>query len=318
MEYNLLLKGFVGSWDFDADYTRYVLDRLKDQPVTVCIDSLGGRLNTALSISAAFKDHGDVHVHYVGMNASAATIASLGAKHVSIDQDAFFLVHNASYGISVWQDMNADQIEEFIAQLEKSKQELAKFDAVIAKAYARRCKKSPEELAELMKKDTFITAAEALEWGFVDEVTDLAEDPEPYIDPVTAEFCAKAGIMLPDCVRRASRTRDDDSFLSRIVASVKSAFSPNHDKKMNKDSEHVDVVEQPQNNAADPEDKDAVIASLRAELAEMKAGKSEEKPEEIPGEKPDHKHVIDDGAQGARKSRVPFPKSARDLFDSLP
>lgn len=38
------------------------------------VDSTGGSLATALSISSAFKLHGDVSVHFVGMNASAAII----------------------------------------------------------------------------------------------------------------------------------------------------------------------------------------------------------------------------------------------------
>ena len=79
-DYQLHLKGFVGGYDFDADYVDYILNKNKDSEVHVLIDSLGGRSNTALSIFSAFKRHGNVNVHFVGMNASAATIASLGAR----------------------------------------------------------------------------------------------------------------------------------------------------------------------------------------------------------------------------------------------
>ena len=78
-KYNLHLKGYVGGWDFDSDYVDFVLNKNTDKEVAVLIDSLGGQLNTALSISSAFRRHGNVHVHFVGMNASAATIASMGA-----------------------------------------------------------------------------------------------------------------------------------------------------------------------------------------------------------------------------------------------
>lgn len=94
--YNLHLKGYVGGWDFDSDYVDFVLGKNADSEVHVLIDSLGGSLATALSIVAAFRNHGNVHVHYVGMNASAATIASLCAKHVSIDSSAMYLVHKCS------------------------------------------------------------------------------------------------------------------------------------------------------------------------------------------------------------------------------
>ena len=84
-KYNLHLKGYVGGWDFDSDYVDFVLNKNTDKEVAVLIDSLGGQLNTALSISSAFRRHGNVHVHFVGMNASAATIASMGAKRITMD-----------------------------------------------------------------------------------------------------------------------------------------------------------------------------------------------------------------------------------------
>ena len=56
--YQLHLKGFVGGYDFDADYVDYILNKNKDNEVHVLIDSLGGRSNTALSIFSAFKRHG--------------------------------------------------------------------------------------------------------------------------------------------------------------------------------------------------------------------------------------------------------------------
>jgi len=78
--YNLYLKGYVGDWNFSADMVNAVLDKHKDKEVCVLIDSTGGRVDTALSISSLFKLHGNVHCHYVGMNASAATIAFLLEK----------------------------------------------------------------------------------------------------------------------------------------------------------------------------------------------------------------------------------------------
>ena len=71
-QYNLHLKGFVGGADFDRNYVDSVLAKNVGKDVNVLIDSLGGNLATALSIAAAFKNHGKVSVHFVGMNASSA------------------------------------------------------------------------------------------------------------------------------------------------------------------------------------------------------------------------------------------------------
>ena len=117
--YNLHLKGYVGGWDFDSDYVDYVLNKNTDKEVSVLIDSLGGQFNTALSISSAFRRHGNVHVHFVGMNASAATIASMGAKRITMDRSAVYLVHQCSQSFFEWGSLNATDMQNLIDNLEK-------------------------------------------------------------------------------------------------------------------------------------------------------------------------------------------------------
>ena len=73
--YNISLKGYVGGYDFDRSKVDKKLAKNEGKEINVLIDSLGGSLATGLSISAAFKNHGKVNVHFVGLYASAATIA---------------------------------------------------------------------------------------------------------------------------------------------------------------------------------------------------------------------------------------------------
>lgn len=151
-KYHLHLKGYVGGYDFDSDYVDYVLNRNPDTEVHVLIDSLGGSLATALSIVAAFRNHGNVHVHFVGMNASAATIASLGAKHVTIDSSAMYLVHKCSMEFFRWASANSDKLADIIKEAKQMKSDLEKMDANVAQMYADKCNKSQDELLALMKK----------------------------------------------------------------------------------------------------------------------------------------------------------------------
>ncbi|MGX8697960.1 MAG: ATP-dependent Clp protease proteolytic subunit [Prevotella sp.] len=196
--YQLHLKGFVGGYDFDADYVDFVLSKNEGKEVNVLIDSLGGAASTALSIFAAFKRHGMVNVHFVGMNASASTIASLGAKHISMDSSAMYLVHKCSVTVFKWQQMNADQLQQLIDDISKRKANLDKLDENVAQMYATRCKKQPSELLELMKVGGWLKAKEALEWGFVDELTDNEEDGKPVeLTQSVAHALAMAGIPVP-------------------------------------------------------------------------------------------------------------------------
>ena len=149
--YNLHLKGYVGGADFDRNAVYNILAKNSGKQVNVLIDSLGGSLATGLSISAAFKNHGNVSVHFVGLNASAATIASLGASHISIDAGAMYLEHQCSTAFFEWGSLNADQFASLIADCEKIKMDLDKLDLNCAQLYAARCKGKPEDLLALLK-----------------------------------------------------------------------------------------------------------------------------------------------------------------------
>lgn len=197
--FHIFLKGEVGSrylGNFTSDMVNFILDKYKDTEVHVLINSLGGYTHEGLAISSLFKIHGNVHVHFIGQSASAATIAAMGAKRITIDADAAFLVHRCSSIVFAWDYMNADQLDEHIKQLEKQKEDQQTLDTIVAGLYARRCKKSKDELLKLMSKDTWLTAQEALDWGFVDEVTDDAEDKQP-LSPESAAAISSAGIPLP-------------------------------------------------------------------------------------------------------------------------
>lgn len=220
MNYQLHLKGFVGGYDFDADYVDYVLNKNQGSEVHVLIDSLGGRSDTALSIYAAFKRHANVHVHFVGMNASAATIASLGAKRITMDRSAMYLVHKCSISFFEWAQLNADELQSLIDNIEKDKENLDKLDANVAEMYASKCKKTPAEMLSLMAKGGWLSSTEALEWGFVDEITEFESDQAPALDNATKMAMAAAGIPIPDSMKEARGWR-------KFMAALQELFSSN-------------------------------------------------------------------------------------------
>lgn len=195
-KYDLKLKGTVGYWDFHKDIVDDLIARNGDRELHVLIDSLGGRVDDALSISSAFAEHGNVHVHYRGMNASAATIASMGAKHISIESSAMYLVHQCSFTVFEWAALNADQLIEKAEEYKKLASDAEKIDLNIATLYAKRCKRDLGELQQLMRENKWLSANEALEWGFVDEVVDAKEPVKLKASVATA--MANEGMPVPD------------------------------------------------------------------------------------------------------------------------
>lgn len=220
--YNISLKGYVGGYDFDRSTVDRELAKNEGKQVNVLIDSLGGSLATGLSISAAFKNHGNVNVHFVGLNASAATIASLGAAHISIDAGAMYLVHQCSMAFFEWGSLNSAQFATLIADCEKIKADLDKLDLNCAQLYAARCKRKTEDLLALMKVGGWLTAKEALDWGFVDEITDLADEPAPKLTDALASAIANAGMPIPNIPIAES---DKESAFTKFIAALTSLFS---------------------------------------------------------------------------------------------
>ena len=326
--YNLHLKGYVGGWDFDADYVDYVLGKNPDGEVNVLIDSLGGSLSKALSIVAAFRNHGNVNVHFVGMNASAATIASLRAKHVSMASSAMYPLHKCSLELFQWASANSDKLRSIIKEAEQMKEDLDKMDANVAEMYAAKCKREPSELLALMKKGGWLTAKEALEWGFVDEITDFEDDMAPVITDDMAADMSSAGIPMPE-----NFSRVNSSAFNRFIVTLTNFFRSNQNKieKMNTEnstkanaeekvltgSDATSAVPEPVSadvHAKAIADKDAEIKALRDEIEALK---------KTPGDSTSH--IVDESKKGAGSLDPNSPEAffetkvrAQELYDMLP
>ena len=227
-QYHLHLKGYVGGSDFNADDVTATLRSNPDTEVAVLIDSTGGQLSTALTIYSAFRSHGNVHAHFVGMNASAATIASLGAKRITMDASALYLVHKCSMAVFEWASMNADQLQDYITALLKQKTNLDKMDCDVSAMYAARCRKPQEDLLALMKTGGWLTAKEALEWGFVDELTELECDEKPELTDALVHAMAEAQMPIPSIPYsdNGRHPQHNEPLFSRFMAAMTSLFKP--------------------------------------------------------------------------------------------
>ena len=284
--YNISLKGYVGGSDFDRSTVDRELARHDGKQVNVLIDSLGGSLATGLSISAAFRNHGNVNVHFVGLNASAATIASLGAAHISIDTGAMYLVHKCSMAFFEWGSLNSDQFATLIADCEKIKADLDKLDQNVARLYAARCKRKPEDLLALMKVGGWLSAKEALDWGFVDEITDLEDEPAPRLTDALASAMASEGMPIPNIpIADADKESPFGKFLTALTSLFNSkphtqmaTENPAPTPKTYTEEEYNALNQQlaEANALADSqkktiEERDATIADLNAKLAKTPA-----------------------------------------------
>lgn len=176
-KYDLYLTGFVGGWGITADYVKYILDKKKDQPVDVAICSLGGYVDTGLQIYELFKNHGQVTCHFIGMSASAATFMAMGAKQVVMSKNALILIHNAMGYVFEYGQMNKEQVDELISRLQFQRSQLNTIDDVLAEIYAEKSGKTVDEVKAKMRVAAWIKAADAKDFGLVDEVVEAETMP---------------------------------------------------------------------------------------------------------------------------------------------
>ena len=166
----IVIDGYIGPYGYSKQFIRNELAGQSKNSVTIKISSLGGSVDDALNIYDQFVEHGNVTAELSAFVASSATLISLGAKTVRMNENSFYLIHKAMNWVDEWGTMNEDEIESLIAKLEAQKQQLAKITLQLAKMYVKKTGKTLDQITGLMKQETWLTADEAKSWGFVDEV----------------------------------------------------------------------------------------------------------------------------------------------------
>lgn len=246
MEYQLVITGTIGSWwdSVSLDYVRYVLSQNKGKEVHVGFSSFGGYVKDGLELNQAFKDHGNVHAHAFGMNASISTIAMLGCKTIDIVKGSFFLIHNTSTVIDTYSQKNKDELDAYIKKLTKQKEDLATFDDVLAQMYADKTGRSKEECAAQMKKGNWMSAQEAVDFGLVDSIREDKDSEAAtvkvtnlYMNNYTTDYKETGIPPLPKSDEQPSLTAIADSkgnptptFLEKTFQGVKNLFHKNNVK----------------------------------------------------------------------------------------
>ena len=231
MEYNLSIDSHIGPWGYSKNFIRNQMSGLKNKPVNVRVSSLGGSVDDALDIRQQFIDHGNVTCYLFGYVASAATILATGAKKTCMSKYAFYLIHKVSNWIDAWGSYNADQIQQLIDDLKANKLENDKMDLVLANLYAAKCKKKVDEILPILKEGRWLTAQEALEYGFIDEIIEEGSKLN-FDDSMKARFNMYQLPSLP-AVENKTVVPEDESVPGWFNNFVNKFFKAQHQKEEN-------------------------------------------------------------------------------------
>ena len=234
MKYQLYINAPIG-WPISAQYVRSVLADYQGKHVDVYVNSFGGSVVDALDIRQQFIDHGDVTCHIHGMTASAATLLATGAKQVTMSKFALFLVHQCSQWVDTWGRMNASELADTIAKLQKTADDLATVDQVAANIYAERTGKDATLCAEWMKEAKWLTAEKCKELGLIDAICEDGTQTD-VTDELRAQMVA-CGFPLPVPSSDGKRMTKMEQFM----AAVKAFFA----EEPAEEDEEDDALEEP-------------------------------------------------------------------------
>jgi ATP-dependent protease ClpP protease subunit len=197
-KYDIDIDGYIGSWFSSKRYVKNVLSELGDKAVVCRVNSLGGNLDDAIDIAAQFESHGKITCELFALNASAATVFTLGAQKVRIHTNASYLIHKVLTWVDAWGYMNEDDIDAVIEELKAEKDRNSTQTLIVAKMYAKKSGKPVKDILNLMKAEKWLTAEEAKEWGFVDEIfEDATIKPANVQDPEMLNVFNAAGLPVP-------------------------------------------------------------------------------------------------------------------------
>lgn len=159
MLYGDIAESFWGDTISAKEVTEYLAD-LDVENINVYINSNGGVVDTAIAINNALRRHkAKVTVNIDGIAASAATLITCAGDTVRMPKNALFMIHNPStiaMGDSEEMRKQADVLE--------------KYKNSITETYLQKVNIDKEKLSELMDNESWLSAEEALKYGFIDEI----------------------------------------------------------------------------------------------------------------------------------------------------
>jgi len=138
------------------------LSRIKSSQIDLHINSPGGEVFDGLTIYNLLKQHpANVTTYIDGLAASIASVIALSGNKVYMAENALFMTHNPLM-LTIGNESDHQKSIDLLKTVRNS----------ISKAYINKTGKEEKEIFSIMDEETWMDADAAIEFGFVDEITD--------------------------------------------------------------------------------------------------------------------------------------------------
>ena len=196
MASKIYLYGTVG-YDIDASYVRMALDEASDGDLELRINSGGGDVFEGQAIYSLLESWktttgNRVIVYIDGIAASVASVIAMAGSDIQMSSNALMMIHNPWTPAAVG---GADDLRDLANVLDKIRE-------TIVTVYETRSGIDRDAIGLMMDEETWFTAAEAVNFGFADQIVNASEE-------TVASIKAFNYVNAPDWVCAVEPVKDD-------------------------------------------------------------------------------------------------------------
>jgi ATP-dependent Clp protease protease subunit len=264
---------------------RTKINQANGQPINLTISSGGGSVTEGMGIADLVANYPEeTTATGIGLVASIATVVLLAADNVKMTENAFMMIHRPwSYTMG-----NADELEATAELLDKMEAKL--LDIYTASVLKRKGYQNnlQENITKMMAAETWLTAQEALEFGFIDEIVKVGEKN---IDMLPLQNSLNKFLNVPAAL--LTNTKKEDEMGSSILEKIKSLLnSIDETPAVENVIEEEKVIEEPEMDEVEkaismlkekgyivmsPDEMDAINSKQKEEMESMYKKTDEQK-----------------------------------------
>ena len=241
---NVDIIGEISESQNSFSYLKYKIDEAKGEAIDFTISSGGGSVTEGMGMADLIATYpGDTTATGIGLVASIATVVLLSAKKVKMTENSFLMIHRP------WSQAvgNSEELEATAELLDKMEEKLLD---IYVNAVEKRGGGDEINLRKRLKKmmaaETWLTAKEAKEFGFIDEIV---KTDEKNINLLPLQNSLSKFVNVPAALLI---NKNEDDMGNTILEKIKSLLNQ---------TEETEVIDEP---AVDVETEEKVMTDEMA------------------------------------------------------
>jgi len=224
---------------------KYRFDEAEGQDIELVINSGGGSVTEGMAMADLISSYpNETTTTGIGLVASIATVVLLAGKKVQMTENSFMMIHRPwSYSVG-----NSDELEATAELLDKMEEKL--LDIYVNAVNKRKGEEMNlrKKIKKMMAAETWMTAEEAKDFGFIDEIVKTGEKK---IDILPLQSSLNKFQNVPAALL-INKTNDDDMGNS-ILEKIKTLLN---------NTEEIQVVEPTVEPIVEPEKVDELEVAM--------------------------------------------------------